>query len=199
LRFVLAFRPHLRRDEFNVREQLSGSITGRHSSWHGLYGHHRPALHKLYPRLLAFITYRMVYWRKYYERPIHTNQVFILIYNLLLADFQQALSFIIAFHWVSMNELIGPTTACFAEAWLIQIGDVSSGLFVLSIAVHTFISLVRQKTIPMKIFILAVVSVWMFCLLLTLLGPSLNPKDFFVPAGAWVSYCEIIPCYSIAN
>jgi len=149
--------------------------------------------------LLAFITYRMVYWRKYYDRPIHTNQVFILIYNLLLADFQQALSFIIAFHWVSMNELIGPTTVCFAQAWLIQIGDVSSGLFVLSIAVHTFISLVRQKTIPMKIFILAVVSVWIFCLLLTLLGPSLNPKDFFVPAGAWVSYYEIISCHSIAN
>jgi hypothetical protein len=149
--------------------------------------------------LLSFITYRMVYWRKYYERPIATNQVFVRIYNLLLADFQQALSFIISFHWVSINELVGPTTACFAQAWLIQIEDVSSGLWVLAIAVHTFISLVRQKTIPMKIFILAVVSLWMFCLLLTILGPSMKPKDFFVPSGAWVSFCKLPLVFHFPN
>jgi hypothetical protein len=149
--------------------------------------------------LFGFITYRMIYWRKYYERPIATNQIFVLIYNLLLADFQQALSFTIAFHWVYLNELVGPTTTCFAQAWLIQIGDVSSGLWVLAIAVHTFISLVMQKTIPMKVFILAVISLWIFCLVLTVLGPSMSPNDFFVPAGAWVSCCKLLLVFHFTN
>jgi hypothetical protein len=140
--------------------------------------------------LLIFITYRMVYWRRYYEEPITSNQIFILIYNLLLADFQQALSFLISFYWISQNKLVGPSPACFAQGWLIQIGDMSSGLWVLAIAVHTFVSLVGQKIVPIRAFLAAVVSLWMFCLILTAIGPMMVRKDFFVPAGAWV--CDIL-------
>jgi hypothetical protein len=129
----------------------------------------------------------MISWRKYYDHPIASNQIFVLIYNLLLADFQQALSFLIAFHWVVENRLVGPTNACFAQGWLIQIGDVSSGLWVLSIGIHTFVNLVLQKPIPMKAFIAWVISIWIFCLFLTMIGPLTHREDFFVPAGAWVS------------
>jgi len=135
--------------------------------------------------LLIFITYRMVYWRRYYDEPIAKNQIFILIYNLLLADFQQALSFLISFYWISQNKLVGPSPACFAQGWLIQIGDMSSGLWVLAIAVHTFVSLVGQKVVPLRTFVAAVVSLWMFCLTLTAIGPIMVRRDFFVPAGAW--------------
>jgi hypothetical protein len=136
--------------------------------------------------LLAFITYRMIYWRKYYDESIASNQIFVLIYNLLLADLQQALSFLISFYWISQNKIVGPSPACFAQGWLIQIGDMSSGLWVLAIAVHTFIGLVGQKVVPMRTFIMAVISLWMFCLVLTAIGPIMIRKDFFVPAGAWV-------------
>ena len=136
--------------------------------------------------LMAFITYRMIFWRRYYEHPIHTNQIFVLIYNLLLADLQQALSFVFSFHWISQNKLVGPSPACFAQGWLIQIGDVSSGLWVLSIAVHTFINLVCQKQIKQRSFIAGVVALWVFCLTLTAIGPILSKDDFFIPAGAWV-------------
>lgn len=142
--------------------------------------------------LLIFITYRMIYWRRYYDEPIATNQIFVLIYNLLLADFQQALSFLISFYWISQNKLVGPSKACFAQGWLIQIGDMSSGLWVLAIAVHTFISLVGQKVVPMRTFVIAVISLWMFCLILTAIGPIMVRKDFFVPAGAWVSLTPFI-------
>ena len=138
--------------------------------------------------LFIFITWRMISWRTYYDQPIAGNQIFVLIYNLLLADFQQALSFLFAFHWVAENRLVGPTTACFAQGWLIQIGDVSSGLWVLSIGVHTFVNLVLQKSIPMKVFVVWVISLWGFCLILTAIGPITHKEDFFVPAGAWVSW-----------
>ena len=136
--------------------------------------------------LFIFITWRMISWRKYYDHPIASNQIFVLIYNLLIADFQQALSFLFAFHWVSENRLVGPTNACFAQGWLIQIGDVSSGLWVLSIGIHTFVNLVLKKSIPMKAFVAWVISLWAFCLILTAVGPITHKEDFFVPAGAWV-------------
>jgi hypothetical protein len=64
---------------------------------------------------------------------------------------------------------------------------VSSGLWVLSIGVHTFVNLVLQKPIPMKAFVAWVISLWGFCLILTAVGPITHREDFFVPAGAWVS------------
>ncbi|KAF4625226.1 hypothetical protein G7Y89_g12941 [Cudoniella acicularis] len=135
--------------------------------------------------LIVFITYRMLNWRRYYEHPIATNQIFVLIYNLLLADFQQALSFLLTFYWLSQNKLVGPSNVCFAQGWLIQIGDLSSGLWVLAIAAHTFVSLVLQKQIPFHAFVGGVVSIWLFCLVLTAIGPIMHQKDFFVPAGVW--------------
>jgi len=136
--------------------------------------------------LLMFITYRMISWRRHYERPLGTNQIFILIYNLLLADLQQALSFLLAFYWISEGRLVGPSPVCFAQGWLIQIGDLSSGIWVLAIAVHTFISLVAQKTISFGIFVGGVLAIWIFCLALTIVGPIQEQTRFFVPAGAWV-------------
>ncbi|CZT44697.1 uncharacterized protein RSE6_04903 [Rhynchosporium secalis] len=140
--------------------------------------------------LLIFIAYRAIFWRRYYEYPIHANQIIVLIYNLLLADFQQALSFVFSFYWISQNKLVGPSHACFAQGWLIQIGDVSSGLFVLAIAVHTFVNLVIQKPISHKIFATSVLAIWAFCLFLTMIGPILSKDDFFIPAGAWCWFNE---------
>ncbi|KAG9238198.1 G protein-coupled glucose receptor regulating Gpa2-domain-containing protein [Amylocarpus encephaloides] len=135
--------------------------------------------------LLIFITYRMIYWRRFYEHSIAKNQIFILIYNLLLADFQQALSFLIAFYWLSQNKLVGPSSVCFAQGWLIQIGDLSSGIWVLAIATHTFVGLVLQRQIPFRAFIVGVLGIWLFCLVLTAIGPILHGKEYFVPAGVW--------------
>jgi hypothetical protein len=143
--------------------------------------------------LFIFITYRMIFWKRFYDSPIATNQIFILIYNLLLADFQQALSFVISWHWIGENRLVGPSTACFAQGWLIHIGDISSGLFVLSIGVHTFINLVIRRQVPMKLFIAGVAGLWTFCLILTAVGPIMRGRDFFVPAGAWVSTSLLTP------
>lgn len=137
--------------------------------------------------LLIFIGYRMIYWRRFYDQPLATNQIFILIFNLLLADFQQALSFLIAFYWLHHDKLVGPSNICFAQGWLIQIGDLSSGIWVLSIAVHTFTGLVLQKTIPFRAFVGGVLAIWMFCLILTAIGPIMHNTAFFVPAGVWVS------------
>lgn len=131
------------------------------------------------------LTYRMIFWRRYSEHPLARTQVFMLIYNLFIADIFQALSFIISFWWVSKDKLVGPNMACNTQGLLIQIGDVASGLWALAVAVHTFLNIVAQKTVTHRTFVTLVVLLWSFIMILATLGPLRGGKDFFVPAGAW--------------
>lgn len=137
--------------------------------------------------LLSWITYRLVAWRKHYRSYVGYNQYVLLIYNLLLADLLQSLSFLISFHWIHDGSMLAPSTACFTQAWLVQIGDVSSGMFVLAIALHTFFSVVKGRQFPFRSFLVGVVSIWVISLLLTIIGPAMHGQNYFTAAGAWVS------------
>lgn len=134
--------------------------------------------------LILFLTYRMVYWRKYYEHPLTKNQAILLLYNLLLADFQQSMSFVISFYWISQDKLVGPSRMCFLQAWLIHIGDVSSGLWVFSIGLHTLVNVVFRKKIPTNVFIGWAIGIWAFCIAITAAGP-IKIHNVFVPTAAW--------------
>jgi hypothetical protein len=137
--------------------------------------------------LLCFISYRFVNWRHYYRIYVGTNQYVLLIYSLLLGDMQQSLGFLFSVKWLQDGQILAPTNACFAQAWFIHIGDVSSGLWVLAIAVHTFFAVVKGCKLDFVPFCGVIVIVWMISVVLTLIGPVTHPSDFFVRAGNWVS------------
>ena len=137
--------------------------------------------------LLAFITQRMISWRKHYKQYVGYNQYVILIYNLLLADLQQSVAFSISFHWLKIDKILAPTGACFIQAWFLQIGDVSSGFFVLAIAIHTWLGVVKGYKMPYKWFVMAILSIWFFALFLTVLGPAMHRDQYFSRAAGWVS------------
>jgi hypothetical protein len=130
--------------------------------------------------LLLWITYRLV-WRHDYR-----SQYVILIYNLLLGDLQQSLSFIISMHWLQLGRIDSPSKSCFAQGWLINMGDMSSGFFVLAIALHTWYSVVLGRKVSNTAFTSGIIGIWIFSLLLTFLGPALHGSKYFVRAGAWV-------------
>lgn len=113
------------------------------------------------------------------------NQYVVLIMNLLIADLQQGLSFLISFYWVDINAILAPTRACFAQGWLLQIGDVSSGFFVCFIAFHTFYCAVKGQRFSTTAFYLLIIATWVFSLVLTALGPLMYRDKYFVRAGAW--------------
>lgn len=137
--------------------------------------------------LLIFITHRLISWRKHYREYVGYNQYVILIYNLLLADLQQAIAFVMSFHWLRINRILAPTAPCFLQAWFLQIGDVSSGFFVLAIAIHTWLGVVKGYKMPYKWFIISILGLWAFALLLTVLGPAMHQDRYFARAGGWVS------------
>jgi hypothetical protein len=137
--------------------------------------------------LLVFITHRLVAWRKYGKTYVGYNQYVILIYNLLLADLQQSIAFCISFHWIRLGEIPAPSAPCFVQAWFLQIGDVSSGFFVLAIAIHTWMGVVKGYRMPYRWFVVAILFIWALSLLLTIIGPAMYGGRFFTRAGGWVS------------
>ncbi|KAF1841601.1 uncharacterized protein K460DRAFT_369607 [Cucurbitaria berberidis CBS 394.84] len=135
--------------------------------------------------LLIFITHRMVSWRKHYKENVGYNQYVILIYNLLLADLQQSIAFSISFHWLRIGKIIAPTAPCFVQAWFLHIGDIASGFFVLAIAIHTWMGVVKGYKLPYMWFVVSILGIWLVALLLTILGPALYQGRFFARAGGW--------------
>ncbi|KAF2709644.1 hypothetical protein K504DRAFT_407036 [Pleomassaria siparia CBS 279.74] len=135
--------------------------------------------------LLIFITHRLVSWRKHYKEYVGYNQYVILIYNLLLADLQQSIAFAISFHWIQIDKILAPTVPCFMQAWFLNLGDVSSGFFVLAIAIHTWMGVVKGYKLPYLWFVVSILGIWFFALFLTILGPAMHGDRFFARAGGW--------------
>ncbi|CAO2657189.1 Nn.00g033150.m01.CDS01 [Neocucurbitaria sp. VM-36] len=135
--------------------------------------------------LLIFITHRLISWRKHYREYVGYNQYVILIYNLLLADLQQSIAFSISFHWLRIGKIIAPTAPCFIQAWFLHIGDVASGFFVLAIAIHTWMGVVKGYKLPYLWFVVSILCIWLLALVLTVLGPAMYQGRFFARAGGW--------------
>lgn len=136
--------------------------------------------------LLCFITWRLIGWRKHHKEYVRYNQYIVLIYNLLIADLQQSVAFVITFHWLRLDSILAPTAPCFIQAWFLHIGDVASGFFVLAIAIHTWLGVVRGYRMPYIALVIMIISIWALAVLLTILGPAMYGNRFFTRAGGWV-------------
>ncbi|KAL4868633.1 hypothetical protein BDV12DRAFT_185835 [Aspergillus spectabilis] len=135
--------------------------------------------------LIGFITYRLVFWRSNYQRYIGYNQYIILIYNLVIADIQQSLAFLICAKWYAENKVQASSAACFLQGFWLQIGDPASGIFVLAIAFHTFYLVALGRKLSYRAFVSIVVGLWAFVAILVIIPLASHGGDVFVPAGAW--------------
>ncbi len=137
--------------------------------------------------LLVFLTYRFIFWDRYYKRPLARNQYVVLIYNLLLADLQQATAFMLCLHWVRQGSVYYPSAACVIQGWWIQTADPGSGLFVIAIAIHTGAVVLRGSQLPWRAFVACVVGLWAFILVLGFIPVGLYGSETFVISEAgWV-------------
>lgn len=92
--------------------------------------------------------------------------------NLLIADCLQAVSFLVSFHWIRINAMLAPSSACFAQGFLLNLGDLSSAFFVILVALHTFYTAVKGRRIGHNGFLSSVVVAWGLALLLSIIGPA---------------------------
>ncbi|KAJ5902232.1 Glucose receptor Git3 N-terminal [Penicillium taxi] len=135
--------------------------------------------------LLLFLIYRLIFWRRSYKHYIGYNQYIVLIFNLILADVQQSLAFIICFKWIATDKMKSGTAACFLQGLWLQIGDPGSGLFVLAIAFHTFLLVVWGQKMSYTVFNIFVIGVWGIIALIVIIPLALHGGNIYVPSGAW--------------
>ena len=130
--------------------------------------------------LISFIVWRLITWRMHYRTFVGYNQYVLLVLNLLIADLQQASAFLISWHWIRYSAILAPSAPCFAQAWLLHSGDVSSGFFVLAIALHTCVTAVYGKRVGHKTFGFIVGCIWVFSYFLTGIGVGLYKYVLYV-------------------
>ncbi|KAF7118645.1 hypothetical protein CNMCM5793_008183 [Aspergillus hiratsukae] len=135
--------------------------------------------------LIVFITYRLIFWRSNYHRYIGYNQYVVLIYNLVIADLQQSLAFLLCLKWIAQDKIEASSAACFLQGLWLQIGDPASGLFVLAIAVHTFLLVAMGHKLSYRVFVSGVIGLWVFVAVLVIIPLAAHGRYVFIPSGAW--------------
>ncbi|KAK1655118.1 G protein-coupled glucose receptor regulating Gpa2-domain-containing protein, partial [Colletotrichum phormii] len=128
------------------------------------------------------------WWQRAINEP--PNQFLVLIFNLLLADIQQALAFLLNVEWLTRNAIEVGTGTCWTQGWFVSTGDLASSVFITGIAIHTYMSIVSTKKIPTWAFHTAIVMMWGFVYGTGILGVIIteNGKSeggLYVRAGAW--------------
>nr|OQO16939.1 hypothetical protein B0A51_15862 [Rachicladosporium sp. CCFEE 5018] len=133
--------------------------------------------------LFLRLTYKLVL--QHHKTHTRANQFLLLITNLIFADIQQSIAFLLNAQWLRSNAIDVGTPTCWAQGWFVSTGDLSSGLFTFAIAVHSYADIVHDFRLGYKTFLATIAGLWTFNYVLALVGPVMHPKDYYVRAGAW--------------
>jgi len=137
--------------------------------------------------LLSYIAYLFITGGAGYRAAVRKNQYLILIYSVVIADLQLATGFLVSIKWLHDGQIYAPSSACIAQAWLTNVGDLASGLFVLAIAAHTFLAVIFGRKLEFCAFCSVVVGLWVVSVVVTVVPVILHPVDIFVVGGNWVT------------
>ena len=133
--------------------------------------------------LFLRLAHRLFTWKTKTQSRI--NQFTILIFNLVFADIQQSVAFLLNARWLRENAILTETGTCWAQGWFVSTGDLASGVFTFAIAVHSFLDIVWDHRLGHKSFLTVIALLWIFVYTCTIIGISMHPHDFYVRAGAW--------------
>lgn len=134
--------------------------------------------------LFLFLTYRLYSWYMQCRLRRGANQFFVLVYNLVIADMQQAMAFALTTTYLAQNKIEVGTRTCYANGFFVSVGDLASGVFILNIGLHTFVTIVKGRTISDRVFYSWIAASWTFVYLMGILTVSLHEEPY-VRAGAW--------------
>ncbi|KAK7413479.1 hypothetical protein QQX98_007627 [Neonectria punicea] len=127
---------------------------------------------------------------KLQSAPKHPNQFLVLIVNLLLADMHQGVAFFLNAEWLRKDAVVVGTPTCFTQGLFVSLGDLSSSMFITSIAIHTYMSVVKRRRIKQNVLYIAIGFVWIFVYAISFIPIAATRGGaeyggFFVRAGSW--------------
>jgi hypothetical protein len=132
--------------------------------------------------LLALLAYRLIQWHIKSKR---TNQFVILIFNLLWADIQQSLAFLLNVEWLRLDSVVVDHPICFAQGWLVSTGDLASGVWCFVIGLHTFASVILDYRLKPRCFYMTIVAMWVFIYGVSVIPVGMYQKEVYVRSGIW--------------
>lgn len=126
------------------------------------------------------------------------NQFVVLLCNLLLADMHQSVGFFLNVIWVAQDGILVRTSACWTQGFFISNGDLASSCFITTIALHTYLTLVREYKPPEWALNSWIVGMWVLIYSVTSAGiiATGNGKQaggYYVRATAWVRCSSSLP------
>ncbi|KAK1998616.1 integral membrane protein [Colletotrichum falcatum] len=118
------------------------------------------------------------------------NQFLVLVLNVLLADAFQSFASLLSVIWLVKDGIFSNSPECWVQGWFVSTGNVASAAFVATVAVHTYLTLVRGIAISSMVFYSAIILMWLFAILISVLGVIITNNGaraggYFVRDGAW--------------
>jgi len=149
--------------------------------------------------LFLYLSYRLISWHLcpfsssyiFHSSPVKKppiNQFLFLIYNLLLADIQQSIAFLLNISALRNNGIYVGTTTCFAQGWFVSTGDLASSVFISAIAIHTWLGVVKEYRVPGWAFYGGILGMWAFVYGMAIAGVIWHGRGLYERASAWVCY-----------
>lgn len=135
--------------------------------------------------LFLRLAYRLITRRRRSQSRGRTNQFTILIFNLICADLQQSVAFLLNCKWLVDNGIMSGSATCWAQGWFVSVGDMGSGLFTLAIAAHSFMDIVFDYRLKHHAFLGVIAGMWTFNYVCPIIGIGMHPTNFYTRAGAW--------------
>ena len=114
------------------------------------------------------------------------SQLLLLVFNLMLADCQLGLAFVIEAHWLDINMVVSGTTTCVVQGWFKSIGNISAGLFCLAIGLYTLVYITYNYQLPPFMIYVAIGFIWTIVFLFATVNLSIHSDDWFASQGSYV-------------
>ncbi|KAI0136187.1 G protein-coupled glucose receptor regulating Gpa2-domain-containing protein [Xylariales sp. AK1849] len=118
------------------------------------------------------------------------NQFLLLVYNLLFAEMQQSVAFLLNTSWATSDGIFVGTSTCWAQGWFVSVGDLAVSCFITAIAVHTYLTVIRGYRPPQWAMYVTIGSLWIFVYVLGIMGIWITNNGragggLYVRAAAW--------------
>ena len=134
--------------------------------------------------LAIYLGYRIVYRRR---RRLAQSQLSILLFNLMIADLKQTIGYLLTAHWLQIDAMDGNDSVCWAQGWLLTIGNLGSALFAFTIALYTFVYITFKFQLRTIWFYFFVVFLWTCVYGVAIWGAGVNARGYFRPEALVVS------------
>ncbi|KAF2400317.1 hypothetical protein EJ06DRAFT_549038 [Trichodelitschia bisporula] len=142
---------------------------------------------------IAYVAHNLIRWFKDVETSHGFVQV-LLLFNILVANLLQSLSYSLSFYWLRTKELVSMSSMCKVQGYISMMGDLASVFFVCATALCTANSVLWYFPVSNRAVGWSIGALWLFAAVMPSIGYALHPEYFFALNGSW---CWANPHYRL--